>query len=42
MTDDPDRLRTPIAELTARYDDLDGFLRALEPLIEGRDAYRSR
>ena len=27
---------------TARYDDLDGFLRALEPLIEGRDAYRFR
>ncbi len=87
MTDDPDRLRAPIAELTARfaetgrgvpeiavfgglgrrtrneelhqlasleslgvtefiqgarYEDLDGFLRALEPLIERRDAYRSR
>lgn len=87
MTDDPDRLRAPIAELAerfaaagrgrpevavfgglgrgsreedldrlarlaalgvgefiqgARYDDLDGFERALEPLLDRRAAYRER
>lgn len=86
MTDDPERLRDPIAELKARfadaargvpevavfgglgrrshdeeldqlaaladlgvsefiqgarYDDLDGFLRAVDPLVERRDAYRA-
>ncbi|MFO0690210.1 MAG: TIGR03619 family F420-dependent LLM class oxidoreductase [Myxococcota bacterium] len=87
MTDDPEKLREPIAELArlfaeagrgkpevavfaglgrrtadeelerlaqleelgvdeliqgARYDDLDGFRRALDPLLDRRDAFRSR
>jgi len=87
MTDDPEKLRAPLAELHARcadagrprpevavfgglgrraltedverldalaslgvdefiqgarYDDLDGFLRALDPLIERRDRHRGR